>query len=63
MAAPKNYVWKKGDFLWRLCQRELGTSGYTGTVALKEAIIGMNPALVNTLRLEPGTIIYIPAKT
>lgn len=63
MAAPKNYVWKKGDYLWRLCQRELPSSGYTGTVALKEAIVGMNPNLVNSLRIPAGTIIYIPAKT
>lgn len=61
MAAPITYVWKPGDRLWRVCGILLPRTGYTGTVALKEAIIGLNN-IPNSLNIPPGTVLYIPVK-
>lgn len=61
MAAPINYTWQQGDRLWRVIGRELSKTGYTGTVALKEAVMSLN-TIPNSLNISPGTVIYIPVR-
>lgn len=61
MAAPINYTWQANDRLWRVVQRKFPSTGYVGTTALKEAIISLNN-IPNSLKIAPGTIIYIPVR-